>query len=123
VTLTLRTPRVTVHDYPDGVAISVRATNIGGELLSIGPGTGPSGTTRNPGFGLRAFAEDGRKVIDTELPRGEPVAQFAAGQTRRQRFLVTLGAERPGGLTPGSYTVVGLYAGRESAPARLTVVP
>ena len=121
--MTLRTPRVAVGDYPEGVALSVRATNIGSELLTIGPGTGPSGTIRNPGFGLRAFAADGRRVVDTELPRADAVAQFAAGQTRRQRFLLTLGAERPGGLAPGRYRLIGLYAGRESPPVQLTVVP
>ena len=123
VTVTLRTPRVAVSDYPDGVALSVRATNIGAELLTIAPGTESGASIRNPGFGLRAFTGDGRKVIDTELPRTDALAQFAAGQTRRQRFLVTLGTDRPGGLAPGSYTLVGRYAGRESVPVRLTVVP
>ena len=123
VTLSLRTPSVAVSDYPDGVAVSVRATNIGAELLTIAPGAESGASVRNPGFGLRAFSEDGRKVIDTELPRTDALAQFAAGQTRRQRFLIALGAERPGSLAPGTYTLVGRYAGRESPRTRLTVVP
>ena len=123
MTLTLRTPRVAVSDYPDGVAVSVRATNIGAELLTIPPGSEPGASIRNPGFGMRAVSEDGRTVIDTELPRADALARFAAGQTRRQRFLIALGSAQPGGLAPGTYTLVGRYAGRESQPARLTVVP
>ena len=124
ITISLRTPRVAVRDYPRGVALTVRATNTGSGALILGRDSAP-GALQPPtigGFGLRAFAEDGRQVIGTELPTRDTVAVFAAGQTRRQRFLLTLG-ERPGGLAPGRYRLVATYAGRESAPVPLIVVP
>ena len=125
VTISLRTPRVAVGDYPRGVALTVRATNTGSGALTLGRDSAGQGALQPStvgGFGLRAFAEDGRQVIGTELPTRDSVATFAAGQTRRQRFLLTLG-DRPGGLAPGRYRLVATYAGRESAPVQLTVVP
>ena len=123
VTLTLRTPRVAVSDYPNGVPLAVQATNVGSGVLTIRPDSQPLGRSPMAGFALRAVDIRGRRVIDTELARRDTIAAFAAGETRRQRFLLTLGAERPGGLAPGSYTLVASYGGRESAPVRLTVVP
>jgi hypothetical protein len=126
VTVSLRTPRVAVRDYPRGVALTVRATNTGSGALTIGADSAASGALQPSaiaGFGLRAFAEDGRQVIGTALPARDSDTVFAAGQTRRQRFLLTLGADRTGGLAPGRYTLVATFAGRESAPVQLTVVP
>ena len=126
VTISLRTPRVAVRDYPRGVALSVRATNTGSGALTLRREPADDGALQPAtigGFGLRAYTEEGRQVVDTELPTRDSVAVFAAGQTRRQRFLLTLGAERPGGLAPGRYRLVATYAGRESPPVQLIVVP
>lgn len=122
LTVELNPPRPDGATYGGYFTLTVLAHNPADHPVIVQ--LSPSGDAGPPGaFGYAMFGRWGAIGYDDRAWDPE-VTVFAAGETKREVFDMTVGERRGSeGVAPGGYVVQGEYDGSSSAPESLVVAP